>query len=164
MCCYLHVQHIHFWVPVCFLNLHLGEPANPHKYLIYHYNACIIQITNRLVLLLIRISLIALRTEPVSEVMFVLYFGSALLEGTRLQTTCAFQSQSNSGFKLLTLSKGIKTKLYNAMLSCCSALVVRRGSSWIINLHLKSQAPFYFLALYWALNTVPTQTHGVVDV
>lgn len=135
-------------------------------HIIYAHNACIITITkNRLVLLLIGIiSLIALLTKYLR--LYLSYILFSLLEGTRHQTTCAFQLQLNSGFKLLTLSKGIKKKLQLTALSCCSWLVVRRGESWIINLQAleKSGTMFYFLALFWALNTglVPTQTQRVV--
>lgn len=124
-------------------------------HIIYAHNACIITITkNRLVLLLIGIiSLIALLTKYLR--LYLSYILFSLLEGTRHQTTCEFQLQLNSGFKLLTLSKGIKKKLQLTALSCCSWLVVRRGESWIINLQAleKSGTMFYFLALFWALNT-----------
>lgn len=133
-------------------------------HIIYAHNACIITITkNRLVLLLIGIiSLIALLTKYLR--LYLSYILFSLLEGTRHQTTCEFQLQLNSGFKLLTLSKGIKKKLQLTALSCCSWLVVRRGESWIINLQAleKSGTMFYFLALFWALNTGPTQTQRVV--
>lgn len=128
-------------------------------------NAFIIKITkSRLVLLLITIiTLIARLTERVSEVLFVLLFLPALLEGTRLETKCTFQLVLKGGFKLLTLSEGIKKKLQRSALPCCFWLVVKRGKYWIINLQAleKSDAMFYFLALDWASNVLLSiQTHN----
>lgn len=69
-------------------------------------------------------------------------------------------NQSNSGFKLLTLSEGMKMKQYNVLLSRCSPLVVRRGNSCIINL----EEPGIMQILLPGAVLGPVQAHAMVDV